>query len=520
MALSFVQYTGDGTTSTFNVTFLYLSQDDVVVNVGGVASPFTWLDSSRIEFTTAPSGGSVVDIRRTTNRTTRNVDFQDGSVLNESTLDADSGQLFHLAQEAFDAADEAIKLTPEGVFDAEGRRVINLPAPTADNDAVTKSYADSVRAESETRYADITSKHTEVIIKASDVTQIRDELYSLTTSLTALPYGATGSVNYNADTGLLTFSLSEGPQGPIGATGPSGSTGPQGPDGSQGVIGPQGPRGPQGELGNTGAVGDQGIDGPQGVTGTAGPVGPTGLQGVIGDEGPTGATGSTGSQGPVGNDGPLGPTGSTGTKGSTGDTGATGAMGPEGPIGATGSTGTQGPVGSTGSQGPDGNDGPVGPTGSQGPIGATGSTGSQGPVGNDGPLGPTGDAGPVGMIGPTGSQGLIGTQGTDGDKGVDGDQGLQGLTGNQGPEGSQGLIGDTPLGFAFGGFEVDTDGNLSVSYSGYLDPNTLSLTEDGHLLVDTTSTNTPTPIASPYATAVVAALPASPDANTIYFVTG
>ena len=367
MALSFVQYTGDGTTSTFNVTFLYLSQDDVVVTVGGVANPFTWLDSSRIEFTTAPTLGSVVDIRRTTNRTTRNVDFQDGSVLNESTLDADSGQLFHLAQEAFDAADEAIKLTPEGVFDAEGRRVINLPTPTEENDAVSKSYADGVRADSVTRHEDIISKHTEVIINASDVTQIRDELYSLTTTLTSLPYGATGSVNYNADTGLLTFSLSEGPQGPTGATGPSGSTGPQGPDGPQGVIGPEGPRGPQGELGNTGAVGDQGIEGPQGVTGTAGPVGPTGLQGVIGDEGPTGATGATGSQGPVGNDGPLGPTGAQGAKGSTGDTGATGAMGPEGPIGATGATGTQGPVGPTGPQGPEGNDGPLGPTGSQGP---------------------------------------------------------------------------------------------------------------------------------------------------------
>ena len=359
MALSFVQYTGDGTTQTFNVTFLYLSQDDVVVNVGGVASPFTWLDSSRIEFTTVPPEGSVVDIRRTTNRTTRNVDFQDGSVLNESTLDADSGQLFHLAQEAFDAADEAIKLTPEGVFDAEGRRVINLPNPTEDNDAVTKSYADGVRADSETRHADITSKHTEVIINASDVTQIRDELYSLTTSLTSLPYGATGSVNYNADTGLLTFSLSEGPQGPVGATGPSGATGPQGPDGPQGVIGPEGPRGPQGELGNTGAVGDQGIEGPQGVTGTAGPVGPQGLQGVIGDEGPTGATGATGPQGPVGNDGPLGPTGSQGPLGATGPTGPIGPQGIQGDLGNKGPDGDQGPIGPTGTTGPTG---PLGPT--------------------------------------------------------------------------------------------------------------------------------------------------------------
>lgn len=357
MALSFVQYTGDGTTSTFNVSFLYLSQDDVVVTVDGTASPFTWLDSSRISITTAPSTSSVVDIRRVTNRTSRNVDFQDGSVLNESTLDADSSQVFYIAQEAFDAADEAIKLTPEGIFDAEGRRLTNLPTPTEDNDAVTKGYADGVRSDVLTRQADIVTKHTDVIIKASDVTQIRDELYSLTTHLTSLPYGATGSVAYDANTGELTFSLSEGPQGPVGATGPTGVTGPQGPNGPQGVIGPEGPRGIQGELGNTGAVGDQGVTGDQGPRGTTGPVGPTGLQGVVGDEGPIGATGGTGSQGPVGADGPLGPVGSQGP------TGATGPIGPIGPQGIQGDLGNKGPEGDQGSIGPTGTTGPTGPLG-------------------------------------------------------------------------------------------------------------------------------------------------------------
>jgi hypothetical protein len=164
MALSFVQYTGDGATTTFNVTFLYLNKLDVEVTVAGVASPFAWLDSSRISFTSPPPINAVVDIRRATNRTTRNVDFQDGSVLNESTLDADSGQLFHLAQEAFDAADEAIKLTPEGVFDAEGRRLTNLPAPASDNDAVTKAYADGVRKEVHTHYQDVLEKHNTVVI--------------------------------------------------------------------------------------------------------------------------------------------------------------------------------------------------------------------------------------------------------------------------------------------------------------------------------------------------------------------
>ena len=41
MALSFVKYTGDGSTSTYVVDFLYLSQDDVTVTVDGEARTFT-----------------------------------------------------------------------------------------------------------------------------------------------------------------------------------------------------------------------------------------------------------------------------------------------------------------------------------------------------------------------------------------------------------------------------------------------------------------------------------------------
>ena len=481
MALSFVKYTGDGSTSTYVVDFLYLSQDDVTVTVDGEARTFTWLDSSRISIGAPASIGAVVEIRRNTNRITRNVDFQDGAVLLESTLDNDSSQIFHLAQEAFDASDEALKVNAANILDTEGRRLTNLPTPTSDNDAVTKAYADGVRAESETRLADITSKHTDVVIKASNVTQIRDELYSLTTELTSLPYGATGSVNYSADTGVLSFSLSEGPQGPVGATGPSGATGPTGPDGPQGVIGPEGPRGPQGELGNTGPAGDQGIQGIQGVTGEAGPVGPQGLQGVTGDQGPTGATGATGDQGPVGNDGPVGPVGPQGIQGLTGDTGPQGPVGDTGPLGPTGPQGPTGLTGDTGPQGPVGEAGPTGQTGSQGPKGLTGDTGPQGPMGDEGPVGATGSQGPIGATGPTGPQGPQGIQGALGNKGPTGDQGPIGPTGTTGPEGAQ---GPTSLGLAFGKFSMDpATGVLSVSYYGAADDQDFVINSNGELEV-------------------------------------
>ena len=427
MALSFVQYTGDGQTRVFNVTFQYLKQENVEVTIDGNPVNFTWLDTSRVELTTTPLLGQTVEIRRVSDRTQRAVNFQDGSVLNEATLDADSDQLFHLAQEAFDEADNAIKLTSSGTFDAEGRRLINLPNPTADNDAVTKAYADSVRADAEIRHLDITAKHTEVIIKASDVTQIRDELYGLTTHMTSLPYGSTGSVNYNANTGELTFSLSEGPQGPVGATGPAGTTGPQGPDGPQGVIGPEGPMGPQGPIGITGARGLQGVTGLQGPRGETGDVGPMGLQGVIGDQGPQGIAGDTGPQGPVGEAGVMGPTGSQGVQGEKGDTGEQGPIGSQGPIGATGQ---EGPIG------------PTGPIGPQGQQGIQGALGDKGPTGYQGPLGP------------------------------------QGSVGDQGP------MGPTALGLAFGRFNIDsTTGELQVEFYGDADDQDFSINSNGELEV-------------------------------------
>ena len=361
MALSFVHYTGDGVTKVYNVTFQYLNQENVQVTVDGSSTPFSWLDSSRVELPTTPSLGQTVEIRRVSDRTQRAVNFQDGAIMNEATLDTDSDQLFEMVQEAFDVADEAIKLQPDGTYDVAQKRLKNIAEPQADTDAVSKAYADGVRSDVAAKHADIVEKHASVTVDASDVTQIRDELYGLTTHMTSLPYGSVGSVDYNANTGELTFSLSEGPQGPAGSAGPVGATGSTGPQG------PTGDEGPQGATGSTGASGDTGPQGPVGNQGAIGPEGPVGPQGTIGITGATGSQGVTGIQGP---------------RGDTGD------IGPIGLQGIAGAQGPQGIAGDTGPQGPTGDAGVMGPTGSQGQIGLTGDTGPQGPVGASGSGGP------------------------------------------------------------------------------------------------------------------------------------
>ena len=143
MALSFVTYTGDGSNRIFNLTFSYLQQSEVGVKVDNVAVTFTWLDSSRVQLTTAPTSGAFVEVRRTSSRTARVVDFQDGSVLNEAALDADSDQLFNLSQEAFDASASTIPLDFNNTFNAGSRLLKNLADPVDAQDAVTKSWAES-----------------------------------------------------------------------------------------------------------------------------------------------------------------------------------------------------------------------------------------------------------------------------------------------------------------------------------------------------------------------------------------
>ncbi len=82
----------------------------------------------------------------------------------------------------------------------------------------------------------------------------------LTLSFAAVPSDTDGvASDYNAETGMLTFHIPEGPQGE------------QGVQGEQGI---QGIQGIQGEKGDTGA---------QGLQGTVGPVGATGEKGEMGD---------------------------------------------------------------------------------------------------------------------------------------------------------------------------------------------------------------------------------------------
>lgn len=109
MAYARVSYTGNGSTKIFTVPFPYIDPAHVEVRVGGVlktvATDYTWLTTSTIQFLTAPAAAKTIFLLRNTPKQDRLVNYQDAAVLREADLDLDSDQSFYIVQEALDAAE-------------------------------------------------------------------------------------------------------------------------------------------------------------------------------------------------------------------------------------------------------------------------------------------------------------------------------------------------------------------------------------------------------------------------------
>jgi len=143
MANSYIEYTANGSTTTFSIPFAYTQQADVAVFVGGTSTSFTFSSSSTISLSTAPTSGVIVRIARTTAITTRAVDFSNGAILTESDLDNSNIQVFQAAQEAIDTAEASILKAADGKFDAQSRVIKNVANPVNAQDAATKNWSET-----------------------------------------------------------------------------------------------------------------------------------------------------------------------------------------------------------------------------------------------------------------------------------------------------------------------------------------------------------------------------------------
>ena len=120
---SIVNYTGDGTTDTYNITFDYIDANNVAVLVNDVSASFTFLTDTSIQLSSVPASGDSIVIKRTT-PVSALVDFADGSTLFEADLDLSAQQSRLLSEEARDRADDA--LTQIGANIANINRVADI----------------------------------------------------------------------------------------------------------------------------------------------------------------------------------------------------------------------------------------------------------------------------------------------------------------------------------------------------------------------------------------------------------
>jgi hypothetical protein len=147
MSFAINNYTGNGSTTTFSVTFPYITQSHVQVRLNNVLKTlgvhYTFPTSSTIQFTTAPANGVNINFKRSSNQSARLVDFQDGSTITESILDQDSNQMFYMSQEAIDITTNTIGLDTDDKYDAQSKVIKNLANPVNANDAVNKTYLEN-----------------------------------------------------------------------------------------------------------------------------------------------------------------------------------------------------------------------------------------------------------------------------------------------------------------------------------------------------------------------------------------
>jgi len=148
MAKSYVTYEGNGSTTTYPVTFPYLAKLHVYVLVGGEKTDeWEWLTNNSIKLDKAPTGPFSF-IRRTP--TEPLVDFADGTILTENQLDVATVQALYVAEEASDLARYSLNNNPEspggdGInWNAEGKKIINLANGTNPTDAVNRGQLDAI----------------------------------------------------------------------------------------------------------------------------------------------------------------------------------------------------------------------------------------------------------------------------------------------------------------------------------------------------------------------------------------
>ena len=158
MPFSYTEYTGDGSTTDFTITFPYLDQDHVFVTVNGLITTdvsslyeFTFVNATTVRVVLAADGTSAVPsatpirVGRDTNIDTAPVTWSEGAALTTTDLNKLSNYLTYALQESLDA-NEGAALATLAKDAAEAAKVLAEAAATAAAGSETAAAASAAAA--------------------------------------------------------------------------------------------------------------------------------------------------------------------------------------------------------------------------------------------------------------------------------------------------------------------------------------------------------------------------------------
>ena len=147
MAYSYYVYTGNGSTTQFNVPFNYIRKEHVKVYVNYVDTAYTYVNATTVLLAAAPASPLRVEVRRVTPLANVLVDYTDGSTLVAADLDTSSLQSLYNEQELDDNQKRGIFVDDAtGLITAGSQRITNVANPVSAQDATTKTYVDTADA--------------------------------------------------------------------------------------------------------------------------------------------------------------------------------------------------------------------------------------------------------------------------------------------------------------------------------------------------------------------------------------
>ena len=180
-----ITYELNDSQTEFQIPFEYLSRKFIKVFLIGnkrkeltLGSDYRFLNKKIIKTTNAwgqSEGYRYIEIRRVTSATERVVDFNDGSILRASDLNAAQIQAMHIAEEARDLAADSLYVNDNGDLDARGRKIVNLGDAIDGKDAtnydIIKSKVDvASNSAKEAKKSEVAAKASE---EAANVSAVR-----------------------------------------------------------------------------------------------------------------------------------------------------------------------------------------------------------------------------------------------------------------------------------------------------------------------------------------------------------